>query len=279
SYNVGTVDPVGPRLNINGVANFGRDFASPAFRDTSREQFIDNFSLPSGRHDIKLGADASRYRVSSATFVFLGGAVDFPQLPIPLGLLLDQALGSGTSTQLANRVTALGRADLVSVTTSPMQPPTSVQFFNFGIPRGIQQGVGNPNVTTTGAVIGAYVQDGFKARQNLYLSYGLRYDYEQQPSGTPSDYDNFGPRVGFAYDPFNDGKTVIRGGGGLYYQTVSTGVGYISNVFANGQISNILVTVTPQLTPISPTSPCGQQLANFKVPPSACLYQSLVAQG
>src|SRR5262249_14084268 len=46
SYNVGTVDPVGPRLNINGVANFGRDFASPAFRDTPRAQFIDNFSLP-----------------------------------------------------------------------------------------------------------------------------------------------------------------------------------------------------------------------------------------
>jgi Carboxypeptidase regulatory-like domain len=282
SYNVGTVDALGPRLNINGVANFGRDFASPAFRDTPRVQFIDNFSLPSGRHDIKFGADASRYRVSSATFVFLGGAVDFPRLPIPLGLLLDQALGSGTSTQLASALTGLGRPDLVPVITpvnnSPVQPPTSVQFFNFGIPRGIQQGVGNPNVTTTGAVIGTYVQDGFKARQNLYLSYGLRYDYEQQPSGTPSDYDNFGPRVGFAYDPFNNGKTVIRGGGGLYYQTVSTGVGYISNVFANGQISNILVTVTPQLTPISPTSPCGLQLARG-VPPSVCIYQSLVAQG
>ncbi|HMB29606.1 MAG TPA: hypothetical protein VKS99_15960, partial [Blastocatellia bacterium] len=260
-----------------GVANFGRDFASPAFRDTPRAQFIDNFSLPHGRHDIKFGADASRYRVSSATFVFLGGAVDFPQLPIPLSLFLEQAM-SGTSAQVITALNASGRSDLIPVITSPMQPPSSVQFFNFGVPRGIQQGVGNPNVTTTGAVIGAYAQDGFKARKNLYLSYGLRYDYEQQPSGTPSDYDNFGPRVGFAYDPFNDGKTVIRGGGGLYYQTVSTGVGYISNVFANGQISNILVTVTPQLTPISPTSPCGLQLARG-VPPSVCLYQSLVAQG
>jgi len=45
------------------------------------------------------------------------------------------------------------------------------------------------------------MQDGFKVRPNLYLSLGLRYDYDLQPSGTPRDGNNFGPRFGFAYDP------------------------------------------------------------------------------
>jgi len=44
-------------------------------------------------------------------------------------------------------------------------------------------------------------------------------------------------------------------------------------------ISTLLVTADPRLTPISPTSPCGQALATTGLPPSFCFYQQLVAQG
>ncbi|HEY6401631.1 MAG TPA: hypothetical protein VI479_09500, partial [Blastocatellia bacterium] len=284
TYNLNPIITSGPRIAVNGVAFFGRDNGSPSERDTPRLQFLDNFSLPRGGHNIKVGADVTRYRVNTMTAVFLAGVVDFSQLGIPLGQVLNQQpQGNGAAAQLATALSTptaaggLGRPDLVSVVTT--DPLTLVQQINFGFTPSIAQGVGDPNTTVSGYLLGGYLQDGFKVKPNLYLSYGLRYDYEVQPPGTPRDKNNFGPRFGFAYSPFNNGRTVIRGGGGLYYQSVSTGVGFVSTVFNNQKIRSVAVTADPRITPISPTSPCGIALATTNLPPSFCFYQNLVAQG
>src|SRR5215831_17350562 len=168
SYNLDPIIPFGPRVSVNGVAFFGRDNGSPSERDTPRVQFLDNFSLPRGRHDIKFGADVTRYRVTTMTAVFLAGTIDFSQLPISLGQVLEQVVAPGTSAQLSSAVSALGRSDLQQVL---MQPLTLVQQINFGFPTAFTQGVGNPNTTVSGYLLGSYLQDGFKIRPNLYPSY------------------------------------------------------------------------------------------------------------
>jgi len=61
--------------------------------------------------------------------------------------------------------------------------------------------------------MGFFIQDEWRLRSNLVLSYGLRYENET----IFKDRNNWGPRLSVAYDPFKSGKTVIRFGTGVFY--------------------------------------------------------------
>jgi len=63
---------------------------------------------------------------------------------------------------------------------------------------------------------GVFFQDEWRARSNLTVSLGLRYERET----IIGDKNNFGPRVAVAYAPFKDGKGVFRVGGGIFYNRV-----------------------------------------------------------
>ena len=59
----------------------------------------------------------------------------------------------------------------------------------------------------------AFIQDNWRVTKRLTANLGLRYDYQS----ITDDLNNFAPRLGFAYDLSGDGKTIIRGGAGLFY--------------------------------------------------------------
>lgn len=65
----------------------------------------------------------------------------------------------------------------------------------------------------------AYFQDKWTVSRRLTLEYGVRYDRDNVASEN-----NFAPRLSFAFLPIIDGRTIIRGGIGLFYDQINLNV-------------------------------------------------------
>ena len=71
----------------------------------------------------------------------------------------------------------------------------------------------------------AYFQDKWTVNQHLTLEYGVRYDHDNF-----AGENNISPRLGFAFLPVADGRTVIRGGIGIFYDQINFNVATFSDL-------------------------------------------------
>ncbi|HKS76741.1 MAG TPA: TonB-dependent receptor [Terriglobales bacterium] len=78
------------------------------------------------------------------------------------------------------------------------------------------QSYGNGSYTVDDTIWALFVQDDIKVRRDLTVNLGLRYDRQTFTDSTK----DFAPRVGFAYDIHGWGKSVLRGGFGIYYSQI-----------------------------------------------------------
>lgn len=201
--------------------------------------YINNLSWTKGNHAFKFGGEVRQLFVD---FDQLGG--------------ITYSYGSVTDFLLNRNLTAAFVGDMslpgnFSVATDPI---TTIERTFDGLSQGRQH-----------YFIG-YAQDEWRVRPNIVLSYGLRYEFysankekndravlfdaatgQLREPGTAlykTSKNNFGPRLGFTWTPeFLGGKTVIRGGGGLYYgpgqyedliQPIESNVFRSSQTIANG---------------------------------------------
>jgi hypothetical protein len=97
-------------------------------------------------------------------------------------------------------------------TLAPSICESSTYLDNLSNVKTYAQSYGNASYTVTDTLWSLFAQDDFHVTHNLTVNYGIRYERQ---TFTDSNKD-FAPRVGFSYNLRGDGKTVIRGGFGIY---------------------------------------------------------------
>jgi len=148
-------------------------------------QANDTLSASWGRHQVKFGADVIAAHTGGNSKEFGG--------PIYLGQFV------------------------YNTCTQPLTVCESSAYLNnIANVRTYTQSYGNANYTVDDVLWALFVQDDYKVRQDLTINLGLRYE---QQTFTDSRL-GFAPRVGFAYNWRGEGKTVIRGGFGIYYSQI-----------------------------------------------------------
>ncbi|HEX8162659.1 MAG TPA: TonB-dependent receptor [Pyrinomonadaceae bacterium] len=104
--------------------------------------------------------------------------------------------------------TPLGEYRFVPVPRAAGQPPAVPTVLS-----DYTQKFGTGFVRYGQTLASAFAQDDWRAAPRLTVNLGLRYDHQS----VTDDRNNFAPRLGFAWDARGDGKTVIRGGAGVFY--------------------------------------------------------------
>ncbi|MFI5358116.1 MAG: TonB-dependent receptor domain-containing protein [Opitutales bacterium] len=97
---------------------------------------------------------------------------------------------------------------------------TALQNYAANLPSAYTQNTGQVHFVYHQQEMGAFIQDQFKLNSRFQITPGLRYDWQNFLATRRL---GFSPRVSFAWMLSEDSKTVVRGGGGIYYDRFGSG--------------------------------------------------------
>ena len=211
-----------PEMAVAGTnVRFGNTSNAPQGRDVRRYNLVNNMSWQRGAHRMRFGAS---YENAPATGYWAFG---------------DPAAGQvwGPDIMAANRIplAAFGFPAQFVTNADVLKLPLAAFIMGIGDPA--QPPPFNIDKANTNRRYHLYWQDTFRINSKLTLNYGLAWQFEstlvngdlskpaylaplmESLDPTRPTYTNWTPSLGFAWNPFKNSKTVIRGGGGFYYDT------------------------------------------------------------
>jgi Carboxypeptidase regulatory-like domain len=213
-FGITTGSTIFPTIVVSGVMQFGGINGFPQGRGDTTLQYNDTLSWIRGRHSFKFGGEFRRFRNNNFNTA-TGGVITFPTL----AAFLTGTPSSAIQTQLP--VTNSIRVSALDAFVQDDFKMTARFTWNLGL-RWEYNGVPNEVHNRLGI---------FDFSQNKLVSVGSGIDrpYDRQLT-------NFAPRLGFSYDPFGKGKTVIRAGTGVYFDQPVTNL--VSNLSINPPFSS-----------------------------------------
>jgi len=221
----------------------------------NRWELTNNTSLAMGAHTVRFGARVRGTHITSISPQNFGGTWTF-----------------AGSRQLGN-ASDLTSIQVYQITLQGLQaglPPAAIRLAGGGATQ-LTIASGNPKATVNQIDLGAFAQDDWKMRPNMTLSFGLRYENQDNIS---SNF-NFAPRVGVAWQPGgsspqHQAKTTIRAGFGLFYDRVSENLTLTANRLDGTNQQQFIVT-DPTILNSFPVIPSIALLTAFKTP--VTIYQ------
>ncbi len=200
-----------PTIQVQGAFTSGGNVQG-LLNDTLDRYELQNYtSMAAGKHFVKFGVRVRTNRDENFETANFNGAFSFGNRLTPP----TSASCPGPSVQLTGvqayqqLVMGLANGQSVQSLINCGYGPT-----NYSVST---SPVGNPTVRVNWFDAGLYAQDDWRVRPNLTLSYGLRFETQNNIS----DHADFTPRLGIAWGiggtPKNPPKTVLRAGFGMFY--------------------------------------------------------------
>jgi hypothetical protein len=269
-----------PTINVTGALSF---IGAPQLFDNEYKNltFTDNVSLQRDQHTYKMGAVFAfeqKNEISgsatqgSFTFAAAGGFTAFQNF---LRGNRDGACGAScTYTEPELEVDANVRANRYEFYVQDTWRVRPNLTLDYGLRYGIYPAMTDasdiltsfdpdlydparaPQMTTAGLVVA-----GTGDPINGIIVAGQNSPYGSAISGT--DKNNLQPRLGVIWDTFSDGRTIVRGGYGIYYDQPLTGI-FLQNAFTNPPFVSTPQLLNPQLSnPAAGQSPTTRAVQNL----------------